>query len=488
MRVVIAGLIGAGLLAAACIAWAAAPGHTVWYAVLDDGGAQIGHASQEVVERADGRDIIDTQRIDVAETRGRTTNMLWRTTLSLDAQGRVTSMVSYAQAGRSSGRTEARILGNTAEVTRVTGSGRRTVTVTLPPNVRFDTGDGLFAGWNPAAAPRMEFENFNIDGMAVERIVIERVPSAPGDLPGTVAVLRNRYEGTELRGVARMLIDGDGRIAEVMMPLFGTGVTLRGTSRARALASHAPLRIFPAVTMKSPFRIPSPAALGHIRYRFAFKHAIVFAMPETGEQRVRADANGITVDICSGCGPGLGSDPATLADALKPTVWMQSDAPRIRALAARVAGLPSDTAKMEMLIKIGKPYLGPIDFVGHYSALEALSRKSGDCTEAAVLLAALARAAGIPAKVVNGLTYSQVRYHGVSNAFMPHSWVVAFADGKWRSFDLALEKFSSTHIAVTVGDGDERSMLAARQLSGLLSWENMTEVRPAPASQPAPAR
>jgi hypothetical protein len=361
------------------------------------------------------------------------------------------------------------------------------VVVPLPPNVRFDTGDGLFAAWNPAATPRMEFENFNIDGMAVERIVIERVPSAPGDLPGTTAVLRNRYEGTELRGVARMLIDGQGRIAEVMMPLFGTGVTIRASDRAHALASHSPIRIFPSVTMKSPWRISAAAAEGHIRYRFTFKHDIVFAMPQTGEQRVKADAKGTTVDICPSCGPGLGTDPAILADALKPTVWMQSDAPRIKALVAPVANLPTDVAKMERLIKIAKPYLGPVDFVGHYSALEMLSRKSGDCTESAVLLAALARAAGIPARVANGLTYSQVRYHGMSNAFMPHSWVVAYADGKWRSFDLALDKFTSTHIAVTVGDGDERSMLAARQLSGLLKWEDMAEVRPAPASSPAPA-
>jgi hypothetical protein len=405
----------------------------------------------------------------------------------VDAAGRVTSVVSYSQAGRGSGQTEARIVGDVAEVTRATSTGRRTVTVKLPPNVRFDTGDGLFASWNPATTPRMEFDNFNIDGMAVERVVIAQVPSAPGDLPATTAVLRSRYEGSELRGVARMLIARDGRIAEVMMPLFGTGVTIRATDRAHALASHSPIRIFPSVTVKSPFRIPSPAALGHIRYRFAFKHDIVFAMPQTGEQRVKADATGTTVDICDGCGPGLGSDPATLADALRPTVWMQSDAPRIRALVAPVANLPTDVAKMEKLIKIAKPYLGPVDFVGHYSALEMLSRKSGDCTEAAVLLAALARAAGIPARVVNGIVYSQVRYHGMSNAFMPHSWVLAYADGKWRSFDLALDKFDSTHIAVTVGDGDERSMLAARQLSGLLAWEGMAEVRPAPASSPAPA-
>ena len=115
------------------------------------------------------------------------------------------------------------------------------------------------------------------------------------------------------------------------------------------------------------------------------------------------------------------------------------------------------------------------------SALETISRRAGDCTEAAVLLAAFGRAAGIPTRVVSGLVYSRERYHGVSNAFMPHSWALAYVDGRWRSFDLALDAFDSTHIALTVGDGDARSIAAASQLASLLRWQQMTEVRTRPA-------
>jgi hypothetical protein len=126
--------------------------------------------------------------------------------------------------------------------------------------------------------------------------------------------------------------------------------------------------------------------------------------------------------------------------------------------------------------------MGRIDFNGHYSALETIERGAGDCTEAAVLLAALGRAAGIPTKVVNGLVYTRERYHGFSNAFMPHSWVIAYVGGKWRSYDMALYSFDSTHIALTVGDGDARSITAASQLASLLRWESMTQVKAAPAS------
>jgi hypothetical protein len=58
--------------------------------------------------------------------------------------------------------------------------------------------------------------------------------------------------------------------------------------------------------------------------------------------------------------------------------------------------------------------------------------------------------------------------------------VVAYVDGHWKSFDLALERFDSSHIALTIGDGDARSIMAASQLASLLGWEAMVEVRPRP--------
>jgi hypothetical protein len=229
---------------------------------------------------------------------------------------------------------------------------------------------------------------------------------------------------------------------------------------------------------KSPFRISQEALAGHIRYRFSFRDGAEFAIPQTGEQRVAAEPGFVTVDICADCGPGLSGDEADLASAVKPTAWLQSDDPQITAITDPIAKLPvSDTRKMELLLQKAKPYLGRVDFTGHYSALETMARHAADCTDAAALLAAFGRAAGIPTRVASGMVYSRPSYHGISNAFMPHSWTLAFVDGKWKSFDLALDDFDATHIALTVGDGDERSVLAAGQLAGLLHWDNMAEIR-----------
>ena len=169
---------------------------------------------------------------------------------------------------------------------------------------------------------------------------------------------------------------------------------------------------------------------------------------------------------------------ATLATSLRPTTWLQSDHPRLQAMAAAARGYDvSDARKMDVLLQRAVPYLEEADFNGHYSALDTLDRRKGDCTEAAVLLAALGRAAGIPTRVASGVSYSRQSYHGVSNAFIPHSWVVAYVDGRWRSFDLALREFDSAHIALTIGDGDPSSIAAAGQLASLIRLDTMAEVR-----------
>ena len=457
-----------------------------YYAIVAEGGATIGFASHEVRQGSEGAETVDRYEIRLQELDQAEVRVSGETIARQDSAGRTIWIGEYAQTGAGWSRTEARIADGRAEISFRSRVQRRTLNLPLPPAVRFDNGAGLLRGWRPQATPRLEFEDFNVGEMAVERVVIEVVPGGAPDAQGRIAVLRKRYDGRELRAVARLLLDREHRILSVTQPMFGTSITIRPTSRDNALRRRAPYSVLRNAMLPSPFRISVPALQGHIRYRFGYRDRIVFPLPETGEQRVAAAPGApgeIVVDICAACGPGLPTDAAALAGALRPTAWLQSDHPRLRAIAAPVARRPvSDTRKMEMLGQRVRTLLPRIDFVGHFSALETLSRRAGDCTEAAVLLAALGRAAGIPTRVASGLVYSRERYHGVGNAFMPHSWVLAYVDGGWRSFDAALERFDSTHIALTVGDGDARSIGAASQLASLLLWQGMSEVRARPGT------
>jgi hypothetical protein len=460
---------------------ASQPGTILWYTIAADTGARVGHATRQTIETPEGRQVIDASEIRLQEVGDPAQRILTRSVTRLDSSGRVVSMTDASQMGLIRSSVELRVVGDTVEVTREADGDRRTTRVPLTPGIRFDGGEGLLPGWDMRARPRLEFGNFNIAAMAPERVVIVPLNNGAANADGLISVLRTRYDGADLRAVARLELDPRGRIVAITQPMFGTHITTRIADRAAALQSFHPYQPMQNAMMRAPYRVPNESIFGHIRYRFSFRDGVEFPLPQTGEQRVRAEAGQVIVDICQACGPGLPSDAASLADALRPTAWLQSDHRRLRDIAMPVARMQiSDTRKMEMLLSRALPLMPRVDYSGHVSALEAIQRRAGDCTEAAVVLAALGRAAGIPTKVVSGLAYSRVPILGAANAFMPHSWVVAYVDGRWKSFDMALERFDSAHLALTIGDGDARSIMAASQLASLLNWEAMAEIRPRP--------
>ena len=85
------------------------------------------------------------------------------------------------------------------------------------------------------------------------------------------------------------------------------------------------------------------------------------------------------------------------------------------------------------------------------SALEVLKGKVGDCNEHAMLLTALLRASGIPARVCVGLVYARDR-------FFYHAWTEAYV-GRWVSMDATLNQMPAdpTHVKLIQG-GLERQV------------------------------
>lgn len=464
----------------------ASSSQVLWYSIVTGTGAPVGYARVEFHDSGEGQERIEYQETTLREQDARPTRVSERTTIRQAADGRTLSIVSDTRVGASLTHVEARPRLGAVDITRESPGGHSATSVAAGPQVQFDGGEKLMATWNPRTTPRLEFDSFNIESLAVEHVVLTPLTGYGGSPDGRIEVMRATYDGLELRGVTRMTLGADHGVLAVTQPLFGTTITVTPADEATALQARVPYKLITTLMMKSPFRIPATATQGHIRYRFGFRDGMAFNLPQTGEQRVTQIGGAAVVDICDGCGPGLASDPASLAEARRPTEWLQTGDPRIKAIVAPVAGQNiSDARKMEILARTARGYLGEIDFAGHFSASETLDRRRGDCTEAAVLLAAFGRAAGIPTRTASGFVYSRERYHGVSNVFMPHSWTLAYVDGKWRSFDAALPEFDTTHIAVTIGDGDMRSMAASGQLASILQWQAMAEVRSRPTS---PAR
>ncbi|MCA9316158.1 MAG: transglutaminase domain-containing protein [Planctomycetes bacterium] len=126
----------------------------------------------------------------------------------------------------------------------------------------------------------------------------------------------------------------------------------------------------------------------------------------------------------------LASAPAELIDALGASSMVQSDAEEIVAIAKREVGEGTTAWEAAQRLEhwvfehISKKSMG----VGFASALETCRSGEGDCTEHAVLLAALCRAAGIPARVLMGIEYLAGIWGG-------HAWNEVWIDGAWYQLD-----------------------------------------------------
>jgi transglutaminase-like putative cysteine protease len=86
-------------------------------------------------------------------------------------------------------------------------------------------------------------------------------------------------------------------------------------------------------------------------------------------------------------------------------------------------------------------------------ALSTLDNRVGDCNEHAVLLAALARAAGIPARIETGLVY-------LNGRFYYHAWNLLYI-GNWITADAVFGQLPAdvTHIRFATGSQQQFNLL-----------------------------
>ncbi|MEO7199398.1 MAG: transglutaminase-like domain-containing protein, partial [Dokdonella sp.] len=263
----------------------------------------------------------------------------------------------------------------------------------------------------------------------------------------------------------------DYAVHKLLMPMLGMELTLLRCDRRCATAPNQSADIFSRTLMSAPRALTASELRDDLRYRLRSPqlHSAT-QIPDTGEQRVLADADGIVVDVhmhaqSSGQTPPSASDYAA-------NDWLQSSAAEIIALAKRGSADGTDVrSRMRNLETFVRGFIVDKDLTtGYASALEVARDPRGDCTEHAVLLAALGRAQGIATRTVNGLAYSP-RFAGQNNVFVPHAWVQAWTGERWESFDAALMGFDSGHIALSVGDGDPWRFYSGLELLGTLHLE-----------------
>lgn len=147
-------------------------------------------------------------------------------------------------------------------------------------------------------------------------------------------------------------------------------------------------------------------------------------------QSVRREGSKVVVEILRDA-PGPALDPSLSGAALDDDLGLDLRDAAVRDAAS--AATAKETTRANMLLRIAAFVSGGIadrPSRGTQSAREILAAKSGDSSDRALLLVALCRASGIPARAVDGLAWD-------GSSFAWRSWVEACAGdtARWTPVD-----------------------------------------------------
>jgi hypothetical protein len=278
--------------------------------------------------------------------------------------------------------------------------------------------------------------------------------------------LRLSLEQEGLRGlVISQWVDEGGRLLKFSMPVLGLELVFLRSTRSEVLAERveSPPELFLASSVPVARRVP--AATEEAVYRLAFKtEETARAAREslaagTGQTLLKEEGPRTlvlrvrrVVPATATARPGRAADGAV--EFLEASTFIQSDDPAIARIARRETEGEADAWKAARLLErwVQRNVTTKSLEIGFASAKEVLERREGDCTEHAVLLAALARARGIPSRVVAGLTYHD-------GAFVGHMWTEVHV-GEWVPLDATLGRGSvgADHIALSSSSLSSLSM------------------------------
>jgi transglutaminase-like putative cysteine protease len=164
-----------------------------------------------------------------------------------------------------------------------------------------------------------------------------------------------------------------------------------------------------------------------------------------------------------------GSKPEPGPEYLRSTRFLDSDSDAVRAFAQRVAG--SETSDIGRAIKLFYAVRDGIRYdpfsmrlePSLYVASRVLAAKSAYCIPKAILLAAAARALGVPcaiglSDVVNHLTTQKLKaLMGGTSYFMHHGYAVLYLEGCWVKAAPAFNIELCTRFGVLPTEFDGRS-------------------------------
>lgn len=331
----------------------------------------------------------------------------------------------------------------------------------------------------PAAAERFTTQRFK---SGAKEIVLRTITPETGTTP--VTVTRKGFTPEKLEVMGRTIdavkvtsensampgstttewVDAEGELVRSETPLGGTPIVLTRATKEQALnkgTAPAP-DVMAATLIKIDRTIPNAPRIRKAVYLLSVDDGELPDLPQTGTQSFsRVDAKSARVTVTA-----LPETNAPAADATNPefttaTPICDSNDEKIKELAKDAAKGRTGRELAEALRAFTNRYIQDKNMnVGFATASEVARNRSGDCSEHGVLLAALLRASGFPARAAAGIVYVP-ELSGVKNVFGYHMWAQALLDidgqKRWLDLDGTLRghPYDPTHLTLAVSSLDD---------------------------------
>ena len=295
-------------------------------------------------------------------------------------------------------------------------------------------------------------------------------PKRNVDLLGRVVVLTEVVTTLNMPGAGEIVstdyVDKDLRLQKSIMPIGGMHMEMIACTKEFALGKNDVFEVIDKMFLASPVPLDNLGSAKSITYHLSpTKKTSSFIIPSNDNQSVQHLKNGSTIvivkPVTAPAGarfPYKGKDKSIL-EAMQPTRFLQSDHKEVIALARRAVGSTKDAAEAVQRIEafVAKYIENKNLSVGYASAAEVAVSRQGDCSEHAVLAAAMCRAVGIPAQMVVGIAY--VKDFAGRQGFGGHAWTQAYVGSKWVGLDAAFKGtgrggYDAGHIALAAGNGE----------------------------------
>jgi transglutaminase-like putative cysteine protease len=211
----------------------------------------------------------------------------------------------------------------------------------------------------------------------------------------------------------------------VNRPLVRPNRTKRVRYRVQ-LESADPSRVFASCASQRVTPLDAHTAEIEVRAARPIRNAA------TAAAATATPADGIADPALNLAPPGSQQDSPPTEEDRTANSLVQCDDPRIIALAGQAAGSRTDPWEVAVALeKFTHDYITGRNYSKAFStAVEVAESREGACTQHAVLLAALARARGLPARVAIGLVYTES-----TPGFAFHMWNEVWIGGRWIPLD-----------------------------------------------------